>query len=349
VVEEFQESQMDELLAFLTKWSPDHPELGEGDIIRWQKCYRFVSKSRGKIVGYIAQIPHEFRYGKKSRPPAQAGALSGNREGTEHIGWGITLVVDGFEDSPHPSRLRTAYVHELLSRIENNPPWQFGAVGVVPEIEEPYRRRGHAVRRDCSKMYARFLYPAKALKYVGRSSVYAPAIFLVNVFLRAQKSVRYGKVEKIKQFKPAWDEKWDELMSEQYELYGVRDAEYLNYKLTQPNRDYHVYVHFDEAKNTIDGYIVFRHATHRARDLNLVKVCDMVGTERAKADLVSLAVKFVYERRAYGVVALGSNNEEKVYKKAGLYIAKPYPVTMPSHITAKMHVSFFDSDLDNLW
>jgi hypothetical protein len=337
-VEEFRESQTDELLAFLAKWSPDHPELGEGDIIRWQKCYRFVSKSRGKIVGYIAQIPHEFRYGKRS-----------GGEGVEHIGWGVTLVVNGFEFSPHASRLRSAYVHELLSRIESNPPWQFGAVGVVPEIEEAYRRRGHAVRCDCSKMYGRFLHPAKVFKYLNRSSFYAPLISLVNVFLGARKGAKQAKIQKIKVFKPEWDEKWDKLMNEQYELYGVRDAEYLNYKLTQPNRDYNVYIHFDETEDVVDGYVIFRHAIHRARDLNLVKICDMVGTKKAKADLVSLAVKFAYEKKVYGIVALGSNQEERMYRKAGLYIARPYSVTMPSHITAKMHVSFFDSDLDNLW
>ncbi len=338
MVEELQEKDMKELLAFLARWSPDHPELGEGDIVKWQKFYRFISRSKGKIVGYIAQIPHEFRYGKKS-----------GRQGVEQIGWGVTLVVDGFESSNQPSRLRTAYVHELLSRVENNPPWQFAAVGVVPEIEEPYRRRGHAVRRDCARMYARFLRPVRALKYVGKSPVYAPGVVLANALFGARRDVRDGRVEKIEEFKPEWDEKWDGLLSEQYELYGVRNAEYLNYKLTQPNRDYHVYIHRDKTDDTVDGYIVFRHARHRTRDLNLVKVCDLVGTETAKADLVSLAVRFAYERKAYGIVALGSINDEKTYRKAGLYIARPYPVTMPPHITAKMHISFFESDLDNLW
>jgi hypothetical protein len=86
VVEEFQESDMDELLAFLARCSPDHPELGEGDIVRWQKCFRFVSKSKGKIVGYIAQIPQQYKYGEK-----------GGKDGIERIGWGVTLVVDTFE------------------------------------------------------------------------------------------------------------------------------------------------------------------------------------------------------------------------------------------------------------
>jgi len=41
--------------------------------------------------------------------------------------------------------------------------------------------------------------------------------------------------------------------------------------------------------------------------------------------------------------------DKKTYKKAGMCISKPYPITMRPHITAKMHISFFDSDLENLW
>ena len=52
-IKDFEESQMDELLALLTKWSPDHPELGQGDIVKWQKCYRFVAMHEGRVVGYI--------------------------------------------------------------------------------------------------------------------------------------------------------------------------------------------------------------------------------------------------------------------------------------------------------
>lgn len=326
-IREFEESQMDELLAFLTKWSPEHPELGQGDIVKWQKCYRFVAMHEGKIVGYIAQIPHEFKYGKKS-----------GRSGVEYIGWAVTLVLNISDN-----QVRKQAGRGLLRKCENNPPLQYSGVGMIPGVEGPYKRRGHAIRRDCSKMYARFLRPAKALKYLDKSSIYAPLIKLTNVFCPEKKKTKFGKVEKIKEFKPEWDEKWDELLSEQYELYGVRDARYLNYKLTQPNRDYHVYTHSD------NGYIIFRHATHRIKDLNLVKVCDLVSTEKAKADLISLAVSFAYDVRAYGIVALGAYEDEKTYKKGGLYISKPYPIAMRPHITAKMHISFFDSDLDNLW
>jgi hypothetical protein len=326
-IKDFEENQMDELLALLTKWSPDHPELGEGDIVKWQKCHRFVAMHEGKIVGYIGQIAHDFKYGKKS-----------GRPGVEHIGWGVTLVLNMSDNE-----IRKEAGRRLLGRCENNPPLQYAGVGVVPAIEEPYKRRGHVVRRDCSKMYARFSRPAKALKYLGKSSIYAPVIKVADIFCPKRKRVRREKIKKIGEFKPEWDEKWDKLMFEQYELYGIRNAEFLNYKLTQPNRDYHVYIHSD------DGYIIFRHAIRRTRDLNLVKVCDLVGTEEAKVNLVSLAVDFSDEVKAYGVVALGSFEEEKTYKKAGICISRPYPVTMRPHITAKMHVSFFDSDLDNLW
>jgi len=318
---------MDELLAFLTRWSPEHPELGQGDIIRWQKCYRFVAMHKEKIVGYMAQIPHEFKYGKKS-----------GQDGVEHIGWAVTLVLNMSDNN-----VRKHAGRGLLTRCENNPPWQYSGVGMVPAVEEPYERRGHAIRRDCSKMYTRLLRPVKALKYLGQSWIYAPAIGLTNALYPAQKNVKSEQIEKITEFDPQWDEKWDRLMSEQYELYGIRNAEYLNYKLAQPDRDYHTFVHSD------NGYIVFRHATHRVKDLNLVKVCDLIGTDKAKADLLTLAVKHAYDVNAYGIVAMGSYSEEKMYKQGGLYISKPYPIAMHPHITARMHISFFDSDLDNLW
>lgn len=326
-IQDFKENQMDELLALLTKWSPEHPELGEGDIVKWQKNYRFVAMHEGKIVGYIGQIAHDFKYGKNS-----------GKEGVEHIGWGVTLVLNMSDP-----QIRKQAGRGLLTRCENNPPLQYAGVGVVPAIEEPYKRRGHLIRRDCSNMYARFITPSKALRYMNKPSVYAPLLKVANAFCPRHKSTSREKVEKITNFKSEWDEKWDNLMSRQHELYGIRNAEFLNYKLTQPHRDYHVYIHAD------DGYIVFRQAKHRTRDMNLVKVCDLVGTEKAKVDLISLAIDFAYQVKAYGVVALGSTDEEKTYKKAGMCIKRPYPVTVRPHITAKMHISFFDSDLDNLW
>jgi len=326
-IQDFVESQIDELLAFLTEWSPDHPELGEGDIIRWQKCHRFVAMHEDRIVGYIAQIPHDFKYGHKS-----------GQEGVEPFGWAVTLVLNMSED-----KVRKAAGRGLLARCENNSPLLYSGVGMVPAVEEPYKRRGHAVRRDCAKMYSRFLTPSKALAYMGKSTLFAVPGLLANLVMTAPKKLKHGTVEKISRFDPAWDEQWDRLLSEQHELYGIRNAEYLNYKLAQPNRDYHVYTHSD------GGYIVFRHAKHRVRDFNLVKVCDLVGTPRAKADLLTSAIKLAYDVQAYGIAAIASNDDERIYKRAGLYLSRPYPIAMNPRIKAKVHISFFDSDLDNLW
>lgn len=328
-VEEFQEKSIDELLAFLAKWNPDHPELGEGDIVRWQKCYRWVFRYHGDLIGYIAQIPQTFKYGKPS-----------GREGTEQIGWGVTLVLD---QSPDSERRRSASLHELLTKVEHNPPWQFGAVGVVPEIEQPYLRRGHAIRRDGSKMYARFIRPSEALTYMNKSAALAPLLRLANAVVRPARRADQSAVVRVSQFDPAWDSTWDQILSDQFELSSVRDAEFLNYKLSQPNRDYQVYRHVK------GGYIIFRLARHRTRNLSLVKICDLVAAEPARRDLLAMAMDFTYQSNAAGVVALGSEAEEPIYRKAGLYIARPYPITMPPHIKARMRVTFFDSDLDNLW
>ncbi len=328
-VEEFQEKSIDELLAFLARWNPDHPELGEGDIVRWQKCYRWVFRYHGELIGYIAQIPQTFNYGKPS-----------GREGSEQIGWGVTLVLD---QSPDSERRRSASLHELLSKVEHNPPWQFGAVGVVPEIEQPYLRRGHAIRRDCSKMYARFLRPKEALQYMGKSTALAPVLKMANTVMRPIRKANTTGIEKITTFDPGWDSTWHQILTDQFELSAVRNAEFLNYKLSQPNRDYQAYRH------TQGGYIIFRLARHRTRNLSLVKICDLVATESARRDLLALALDYTYQCNSAGIVALGSAAEQSIYRKAGLYIARPYPITMPPHIKAAMRVTFFDSDLDNLW
>jgi uncharacterized protein (UPF0264 family) len=83
--------------------------------------------------------------------------------------------------------------------------------------------------------------------------------------------------------------------------------------------------------------------------MKLVKICDLVATDRARQDLIALAMNYAYETDAYGITAVGAAVDERDYKKAGMYVARPYIVTVPPHITAQIHVSFFDSDLDNLW
>lgn len=326
-IKDFKESQLEELLEFLIKWSPDHPELGEGEIIRWQKCFRFVALFENKIVGYMAQIPHDFKYGKPS-----------GRTGIEKLGWAVTLVLDLSDND-----VRKQAGRGLLTKCENNPPLLYSGVGMVPGVEGPYKRRGHVIRRDSSMMYTRLIQIVKMLKYQKKSSVLAPPIKLANLIFRCFKIYDRNRVKEITEFNPELDATWDRILSEQKELYGIRDATFLNYKLSQPNRDYHVYIHEE------GGYIIFRTAKHRVKDLFLVKVCDLVGTEKAKSDLLSLAVEFAYKVRAYGLVAMGSYDEKNIYKRAGLYISKPYAIVMRPQITAKMHITFFDSDLDNLW
>jgi hypothetical protein len=328
-VEELKESDIGELLTFLARWSPDHPELGQGEIVRWQKCRRWIFRYHGEIIGYIAQIPQLYRYGKPS-----------GQHGTEAIGWGVTLVLD---QSPDSERRRSASVHELLSKVEQNPPWQFGAVGVVPEIEEPYRRRGHVVRRDCSMMFARPMKAAPLLRYFGKSTLLAPAVSVAGALIPATRRVSSEKLERIFAFDPVWDDLWDRTMSDQFELYGTRTAEYLNYKLSQPEREYEAWRHVD------GGYIIFREARHRVKDLCLLKICDLVASDAAARDLLALAVARAYERRVYGIVALGAQSEKSRYRQVGLYIARPYPVTLPPTISARIRITFFDSDLDNLW
>jgi hypothetical protein len=326
-IRQLEHGQLGDLLNFLTKWAPDHPELGEGEIIRWQRCHKFVAFHDGRIVGYVGQIPHEFRFGRGKR-----------KSESIMVGWGVTLVLDTSDD-----QIRKKAGRMLLARCENNPPLVFAGVGVVPAIEGPYRRRGHAVRRDCCNMYSRFIKPSRPLQYLRKSPIYVPPIRVANLFLKAKRASRIGSAEKIERFKDEWDAIWDRHLSEQYELYGVRNAAYLNYKLSQPNRDYRVYVYGSS------GYIVFRIARHRIRDLKLTKICDLVGSYKEKLDLLSLAVDFAYRSDSHGIVAISSVDDESMFRKAGLYISRSYPVMMPRDMTAKMHVTFFDSDLDNLW
>jgi len=324
---ELKDSQIDELLLFLKKWGSNHPELGEGQIIRWQQCFRFVALHDGKIVGYIGQIPHLFKYGS-----------IGPGVGIEQIGWGVTLVLDMSDD-----QVRKQAGRGLLSRCENNPPYLFSGVGIVPAIEEPYKRRGYEIRRNSTKMFARFVNPSKALAYMGMPSYFDYLIRLANIIYRPSIAQNIAKFKKITCFKPEWDSQWNDLLFAQYELYGIRTAEYLNYKLSQPDRSYQAYIHLD------GGYIIFRLAKHTVRDMNLIKICDLVGTDLVKSDLISIAVKYLYEEGAYGIVALGSARDARIYKKTGLYIAKRYPIALNKNIRANMHITFFDSDLDNLW
>ncbi|MCB2231683.1 hypothetical protein KQH82_13270 [bacterium] len=333
MLKEFQDSDLPELLAFLDRWNPDHPELGEGEIVKWQKCTKWLSVYRDKVVGYVVQIPHVFRYGEPS-----------GRTGEEKIGWGVTLVLDMSDDIKNASLRRSAWANELLHAVETNQPWQFAGIAMVGDIERVYERRGLRIRTDCARMYARFLQPAKNLSYVGRSTVLAPAVSALNMIRpAARRSAEELGLKKIDCFDPADDRRWDELLAKLHGLYGVRDADFLNYKLSQPNRDYHVYTH------PRGGYIIFRLAEHRTRDMKLVKICDLTGEDGVKRELIEPAVRFACERNAYGIVAVGGVEEASVYRRAGLWVDRQYNLALPPHISASMRVTFFDADLDNLW
>lgn len=327
----FDPKYLAETLALMRRWSPDHPELGERSLFDWQRCTRFLAMADGKVVGHIAQIAHEFRYAD-ARPPVT-------------LGWGITLVLDMSDDAT-----RKAAGRGLLRSCEDAPGVRYAAVGVVPAIEPAYLRRGHQIKREDCRYHARFFEPGKALAYWGKPAALAPLLTIGNALLRPRTRVRFGTLEPIARFSAEWDPTWDGLLRQQYELYGKRDAEFLNYKLAQPRRSYFTFLHRDRA-GTIDGYIVYRRARHLVRDLDVVKICDFVGSRTAKLDMFAEAMRFATTeaRGTYGIVGLSAGAEAPEFRAAGMYVSRPYPVVLAAGIAGRVRVDFFDSDLDNLW
>ena len=327
----FDSKYLAETLAMMRKWSPDHPELGERSLYDWQRCSRYLALAEGKVVGHIGQIEHEYRYAN-GRPPVR-------------LGWGITLVLDMSDDAT-----RKVAGRGLLKACEDAPGLKYAAVGVVPAIEPAYLRRGHQIRRDASKYYARFFQPGKALAYWHKPTALAPFVKLANAVVRPRTRPRYGTLEAVDRFRPEWDPIWDGFMKRQYELYGARDAEFLNYKLAQPNRTYHTFLHRD-GSGAIDGYIVYRRAKHLAKDMDLVKVCAFAGSRTAKRDMLAEAMRFAVHDApgAYGIVGLSSVVDEPEFRAVGMYVARPYPVVLAAGVEGRIRVDFFDSDLDNLW
>ena len=327
----FDPKYLAETLALMRAWSPDHPELAEQSLYYWQRCKRYLAWNNGKVVGHIAQMEHEFRYAD-GRPSVR-------------LGWGITLVLDMADDAT-----RKAAGRQLLTACEEADGLNYAAVGVVPAIEPAYLRRGHQIRRDANKYYARFFAPRRALAYWHKPTVLAPVLAAANAVVRPRTRVRYGTLEPITGFRPEWDAIWDGLLRQQYELYGTRDAGFLNYKLAQPNRAYHTFVHRDRS-GAIDGYIVYRRARHRARDMDLVKICDFVGSRTAKRDMFAAAMRFALHEATppSGIVGLSSTVDEPDFRAAGLYVTRPYPVVLAAGVEGRIRVDFFDSDLDDLW
>lgn len=327
----FDPKYLAETLALLRKWSPDHPELGERSLYDWQRCTRYLAVTDGRVVGHIGQIAHEFRYGN-GHPPVK-------------LGWGITLVLDMSDDATRKSAGRG-----LLKACEDTAGLKYAAVGVVPAIEPAYLRRGHQIRRDANNYYARFFRPAKALTYWNKPAVLSPLLSLGNIAVRPRTQVRSGALERITRFRPEWDAVWDQLLKQQYEVYGKRDAEFLNYKLAQPNREYFSFLHRDHA-GTIDGYVVYRRAKHHVKDMDLVKICDFVGSTPAKWDMFAEAMRFALNdaRDTYGIVGLSSPSDASEFTSTGMYVVRPYPVVLAAGVEGRARVTFFDSDLDNLW
>jgi hypothetical protein len=326
------DKHLEPILELMRNWSPDHPELAEPSLYAWQHCKRFVALHEDRVVGQICQIAHEYRY-RDARPPAQ-------------IGWGITLVLDMSDDA-----IRKAAGRQLLAACENSEGLHYAAVGVVPVIEPAYLRRGHQLHRDTSAYHARFFRPEKALAYWGRSKWLAPAMHLANLFLRPNAKVRNGSLERVARFEPAWDATWDQILRARYDLSGIRTAEYLNYKLSQPRREYFTYLHRSPTRE-IDGYVVFRRAKHRARDLDILKICDFVAEDPALDDLLAVAMAHAYaaeSRGTYGIVGLSGVEDTPAFRRAGLWVVRPYPVVVAAPVPGRIRVSFFDSDLDDLW
>jgi hypothetical protein len=106
---------------------------------------------------------------------------------------------------------------------------------------------------------------------------------------------------------------------------------------------------YRKADGAIDGYIIYRLSVHNARDMRLVRVCDLVGTDVARAALLADAIGFAQQSDAYGIVALSSSADSGLYRNAGLWAAKPFPIILAPQIKEKPQVAFFDSDLDDLW
>ena len=324
---EYDDRYLDRTVAFLRTWSPDHPELASPELLHWQRACRFLALFKGEIVGHIAQIRQTY-----------AGRLS-----TVELGWAATLVLD----TSNPL-VQVFAGTALLDRLTGDPEAKFAAVGIVPEIEETHKRRGYIIRRDAVKMYARFFHPAKALKYLRKPAWLSPGLWAANVVRPPHRRAKVGEVKRIESFQREWDDGWDRLLGDVYKLYGVRTAEFLNHKLRQPQKTYACCVHTGSLGG-VDGYIVYREAVSRVKNLRLLKVCDLVGTIPARQALLTRALHAAREGDVDGIVALSSQHDTQLFERCGMWVNRKYPVVLPPDMTSDIHLTFFDSDLDDLW
>lgn len=305
------------LLAFLKKHCPHHPELHDGKILDWQHGHKFIEYKDGEIVGFMTLLPQTY-----------------NRV---RIGWGATIVLD-----MSLGGLTRFYISRKMMDKAKELELVYSAVGIVPAIEGPYKKYGLTIHRDWCNMYMRCFRPRNVLKYQGKSQWWNIPIRIVNFFTHGWKFLYVNNCERIEEFGPEWDIVWAK--------HGRphRTAEYLNYKLSKPRTSYcpypyRVYIHRDAG--VPDGYIVFRCADHPTKDLNLVKVCDLVGSWTAKTQLLNIALQFAKVIKADAIVAIDDVDNKDLY--SSMWIRKPYPIATSAK--DKIVVTFFDADLDNLW
>ncbi len=322
----YQDSFKSGLMTFMAKHSPDHPELYDERLFDWQRCQRYLALFKDNIVGHIAHIPQKFK----------------NVETEFVLGWAATLVLD----MSNPL-IRVFAGTNLLDKTGDTDQSLFGAVGVVPEIEETHRRRGYIVNRDTCNMYARFFDPSRALAYFNRPAYLGAAILAANLLFAAARKPGDENLVEISSFNPSHDNIWEKHLASRYDIYGVRSAEFLNYRLGQPGKDYQVYIHREGPE--IAGYIIFRMAENKVKNIRLLKICDLVGTDAARKILIAKAVSAARENKADGIVALASSRDKTFYRSAGLWVFRPFPVVLSPKISRPIHVTFFESDLDNLW
>ncbi len=175
----FEDQYLSQTLEFLTKFSPDHPELGDRALFLWQKCQRYLTFSGGRIVGHMAVIPQQFFIERVKTT----------------IGWGATLVLDMTDFA-----VKTFAGTALLERCFNDPSYIYAGVGIVPEIEPAYKRLNYVICRDSIRMFARFFNPHVALKYYDKSPLFSIPMKAINLVKRPSKQAIYGNIFEISQF-----------------------------------------------------------------------------------------------------------------------------------------------------
>lgn len=314
------------VLELFRTFSPDHPELADIKNFRWQKCMRYIAILGERVIGHIAQLPGTM-YVKHT--PCE-------------VGWGATLIVSN--ENPV---LQTFSGTKLLDQVTTKSALPFAAVGVVPEIEASHRRRGYHINRMHLRMYSRLLRPSRALKFMKMPTLLALPINVLNLIFRGKNS-NSSTLKSVSRFEPEWDSLWLAILMEQNTNFTARTAEYLNYKISQPDKQYKCFLHLDR-NGRPDGYIVYRVGRHRTKNLELLRVCDLVGGSEAKSDLLYHAVNNGKKSGVDGIVALASCQDAGLYRAAGMWVGRPYTIVLPWELTGRTQVTFFDSDLDNLW